>query len=108
MIEGSGSDQKVPDLFSIVNDAYNDIFMKENMLESGFSHAHYLLSKQRSTLNIEHSNLLLKLTNLQPNIHDLLRTYQNSTFPLKNNSRIKSVFAFTINWFFSHVNCIKH
>ena len=43
-----------------------------NMVESIFSYVHYLLSKQRSTLNIECGDLQLKLTNLQPNIHDLL------------------------------------
>ena len=42
------------------------------MVEYGFSHVHYLQSKQRNTLNTELADLPLKLTNLQPYIHDLL------------------------------------
>ena len=37
------------------------------MVGSEFGHVYYLLSKQRSTLNIEHGDLCLKLTNLHPN-----------------------------------------
>ena len=43
MNEWSGSEWIALDLFRIVNDVYNQ--MKENMMESGFSHVYYLLSK---------------------------------------------------------------
>ena len=49
------------------------------MLKSGFNHVHYLLSKQRSTWGMERADLLLKLTNLQANIHDFLNAHQ--TYP---------------------------
>ena len=48
-----------------------------------FSYVHYLLSKQRSTMNIECGDLWPKLTNLQPNIHDLLCAHQTHPFHLK-------------------------
>ncbi len=41
------------------------------MVDSGFSYVHYLQSRQRSTLDIEHGDLWLNLTNLQLNICDL-------------------------------------
>ena len=47
------------------------VFPSSYWVESGFSHAHYLLNKQGSTLNVECVHLQLKLTNLDPNIHDL-------------------------------------
>ena len=46
------------------------------MMESGFSHVHYLRSKRRNTFNIERCDLKFKLKNLQPNIRDLLTTHQ--------------------------------
>ena len=46
-------------------------FPSLQVMESGFSHVHYLLSRQRNTLNIEQGDLRFKLTNLQPNIRDL-------------------------------------
>ena len=46
------------------------------MVESGFNYVHYLLSKQRNALNIEYSDMWLKLTNLQANIYDLLSNQQ--------------------------------
>ena len=51
-------------------------FPSSYMVESGFSHAHYSLSKHRSTLNVKNGDLLLKLTNLQTNIHDFLSAHQ--------------------------------
>ena len=42
------------------------------MVQSGFSHVHYFLSKQRSTLNIKCADLLLKLTKLQLYFNNLL------------------------------------
>ena len=45
-------------------------------VESGFSRVHYSLSNQRSTLLIESVDLQLELTNLQPNICDLLSANQ--------------------------------
>ena len=49
----------------IIKDTYNHIFTKENIVESGFSHIHYIL-------NTEHGDLCFKFTNLQPNIYNLL------------------------------------
>ena len=43
--ERSGSKQKDPDVFGVVNDIYNRIFWSGNMEESDFSIVHYLLSK---------------------------------------------------------------
>ena len=51
------------------------------MVESAFSHVHYLLSllsKQKSTLNIEYGDLWLKLRKLQSNISDLLIAHQSN------------------------------
>ena len=42
-------------------------FPSSYMVESAFSHVHFF-SKLRSTLNIEQTDLWLKLTILQPNI----------------------------------------
>ena len=52
------------------------------MVESGFSHIYYLLSKQGNTLHIEWVNLKLQLKNLQLNIHDL-NTHQINPFHQK-------------------------
>ena len=46
-------------------------FLSSYMMENGFTHMHYLLAKQRSSLNIECTDLQLKRTNLQLNNHDL-------------------------------------
>ena len=51
-------------------------FPSSYMGKFGFSHVHYLLRKQRSTLNIECADVWLKLTNLQLNICDLLSGHQ--------------------------------
>ena len=79
------------------------------MIETEFSHVYQLLSKQGSTLNIEHGDLHLKLINLQPNIHKYSpQCTPNFFFPLNNNSRIKGVFASKVYSFFSRVDYIKH
>ena len=67
------------------------------MMESEFSYAHYLLSKQRNTMNIERGGLWMKLKNLQPNISEFSESIK-PIFPI--NSRINY-------WFFSHANCMK-
>ena len=51
-------------------------FLSLHMVESRLSNLHYLQSKQRSILNIECGDLWFKLTNLQPNIHDLISAHQ--------------------------------
>ena len=61
------------------------------IVESGFSNMNYLLSKQRSTLNIECDYLQFKFTNLQPNINDLQWTHQNPFFPLKIIEELKVI-----------------
>ena len=45
MNKQSGFNKKDTDFFSIVNNAFNDIFTKENTVESEFSHVYHLLSK---------------------------------------------------------------
>ena len=55
-------------------------FLTFYMVESKFCYVHYLLNKQKSTLNIECGDLQSKLTNLLPNIRDLLSAYQIHPF----------------------------
>ena len=55
-------------------------FLDLYMVKSRFNYVHYLLSKQRSTLNIEHDDLQLKLTNMQLNVCDLLSAHQTHPF----------------------------
>ena len=43
-------------------------FISSYKVEPGFSHVHYLLSKQRNTFKIELRDVRLKLKNLRPNI----------------------------------------
>ena len=50
-----------------------------------------LFTKQRSTLNIECSDLWLKHTNLQTNICDLFNAYQTYS-PPKKNQGLKDAF----------------
>ena len=68
-------------------------FPNSYLVEPGFSLVHDLLSKQRSTLNIECEDLWHKFPNLQPNIRDIPVFI---IFPIKNNSRIKGAFAFIV------------
>ena len=63
--------------------------------------------KTKPNQTIELSDLRFKLTNLQPNIHDLLSYSLNSPISLKNNSIFKYVFAFIVYWFYSNINGIK-
>ena len=58
-------------------------FPSSYIVESRFSHVHYSLSKQRSTLNIQNPNLRLKITNLQSNIRDPLSMHQTHLSHLK-------------------------
>ena len=53
------SEQKDAHLFGVINNAYNHIFTKENLVKSGFNHVYNLLSKQKRTLNIKCSDLRL-------------------------------------------------
>ena len=54
------------------------------MVASGFSHVHYLLIKQKNTLNIEGGDLWLTLTNLLCHIRDVLGAHQNPSLLKKN------------------------
>ena len=52
-------------------------FPTSYMVESGFSHANRILTKQRNRLNLEsRGDLRLKLTNFQPNINSLAAAHQ--------------------------------
>ena len=58
---------------------------------------HYLQIKQGNTLNIEHGDLQLKLMNLFVVVTKLIQS-------VKNNSRIKGEFAFSVLWLVSKVS----
>ena len=97
--------QDIPSFLQPMSQFY--LFLQVHiLLKLGFSYMYYLLNNQRSTLSRERGDLWLKHTNLQPNIHDLLKWLPDPPLWLKNNSSIKGAFLFTL-WFFSYKNCIK-
>ena len=67
---------KYPQLCAVV-EPFLLAFPSSYLVEAGFSHANAILTKQRSRMNLEErGDLLLKLTNLQPNISVLVEAHQ--------------------------------
>ena len=53
-------------------------FPNSNMVEAGFSPIDALLTNQQNRLDVgERGDLKLKLTNLQPNIHEQIKSHQH-------------------------------
>ena len=68
--------KKIPNFVLVLSPFYS-LFQVCIWWNLGLAMCRYLRSKQRCTLNIECGDLQLKLTNLQPDICDLLSDHQN-------------------------------
>ena len=56
---------------------FSSAFPNSYTVEAGFSHIDALLTEQRKRLDVgKCGDLRLKLTNLQPNIHEVIKSHQ--------------------------------